>query len=259
MGVSGSGKSTLLKLVAGLIAPTEGYVDHTTVPRGERPSVALALEYPERQLFGRSVEEDVTATLWVEGVPSEPRRARGREAMEAVGLDPDRFGSRVPLTLSEGEKRRVALAGMVVGPRRVLLLDEPTAGLDPEGRRAIAAIIRDLSARGHTILFASHDLDFAAGVSDRVLVLGREDGGPGRILGEGRPSEIWLDGALLDRAHLPPPDFVGLEATLRKRGALAATHARDAESLLSALARSLDAGAGVAHRHEPNHTERSFP
>src|SRR6185312_14590256 len=137
VGVSGSGKSTLLKLAAGLLEPTWGSISRPTGRDGRGRPTALALEYPERQLFGRTVEEDVTATLWLEGVPAAERRARGREAMEAVGLDPDRFGARIPLTLSEGEKRRVALASLLAEPPRALLLDEPTAGLDPEGRRAL--------------------------------------------------------------------------------------------------------------------------
>jgi energy-coupling factor transport system ATP-binding protein len=95
--------------------------------------------------------------------------------MEALGLDPDRFAARVPLTLSDGEKRRVALASLLADPPPTLLLDEPTAGLDPEGRRALAGVVRGLSARGHAILLASHDLDFVSAVADRVVVRDARD------------------------------------------------------------------------------------
>jgi len=240
IGASGSGKSTILKLAAGLLAPTAGSIRHAGAGNGRGRPAALALEYPERQLFGRTVEEDVTATLWVEGVPAAERRARGREAMVAVGLDPDRFAARVPLTLSEGEKRRVALASLLAEPPRVLLLDEPTAGLDPEGRRALAGVVRGLSERGHAILVASHDLDFVSGIADRIVLLGREGPEPGRILGGGAPPAIWQDGALLNRACLPPPDFAMAEIALRGSGMPALGRVRDAESLLAALAPALE-------------------
>jgi energy-coupling factor transporter ATP-binding protein EcfA2 len=239
VGVSGSGKSTLLKVAAGLLDPTSGSIHRSASGnRRDRPA-ALALEYPERQLFGRTVEEDVTATLWVDGVPAEERRARGREAMELVGLRHERFASRVPMTLSEGEKRRVALASLLAEPPRALLLDEPTAGLDPEGRRALASVVRGLSARGHAILMASHDLDFASAVADRIVLLGREPREPGRILGEGSPPAIWDDRALLGRAYLPEPDFVLTEQALRGPAIPELGPVRDSESLLLALARAL--------------------
>ena len=239
VGVSGSGKSTLLKLAAGLLDPTSGSIHRPATGNGRERPTALALEYPERQLFGRTVEEDVTAILWVDGVPAEERRARGREAMELVGLRHEPFASRVPMTLSEGEKRRVALASLLAEPPRVLLLDEPTAGLDPEGRRALAGVVRGLSGRGHAILMASHDLDFASAVADRIVLLGREPREPGRILGEGSPPAIWDDRALLGRAYLPEPDFVDMERALRGPAIPAFGPARDSESLLQALARAL--------------------
>jgi len=245
LGESGSGKSTILKLAAGLMAPTSGSIRRVGAGNGQGRPTALALEYPERQLFGRTVEEDVTATLWVEGVPAAERRARGREAMELVGLDPDRFAPRIPLTLSEGEKRRVALASFLAEPPRVLLLDEPTAGLDPGGRRAIASIVRGLSARGHAIMMASHDLDFVSGIADRIVVLGREAPEPGRVLGEGTPPAIWRNRTLLDHAKLPSPDFVMAEEALRGPAFPAFGPVRDAESLLAALALALESRDAV--------------
>ncbi len=246
VGVSGSGKSTLLKLAAGLLAPTAGSV-RRALPRGSRGrSTGLALEYPERQLFGRTVEEDVEASLWVEGVPLAERRARGRQALDLVGLDPDRFRLRVPLTLSEGEKRRVALASLLADRPSVILLDEPTAGLDPGGRRALVSAVLGLSAGGHAILLASHDLDFVSSVADRVYVLGRERGEPGSTLAAGAPASIFRDPALLRRAALPAPDFLWAEWALRCRGLLGADPVRDADSLLSGLARGLAAGTAAA-------------
>jgi energy-coupling factor transport system ATP-binding protein len=239
IGVSGSGKSTLLKLAAGLLEPTSGLVHRASSGNGRGRPTALALEYPERQLFGRTVEEDVTATLWVDGVPEAERHTRGRDAMGMVGLDPDRFGARIPLTLSEGEKRRVALASLLAEPPRALLLDEPTAGLDPEGRRSLATVIRGLTARGHAILMASHDLDFVSTVARRVAVLGRDRGGPGGILGVGTPASVWRQSALLESAGIPVPEHLLVQGALHRAGLIGAEPVRDADTLLVTLAKDM--------------------
>ena len=237
IGRSGTGKTTLLKLAAGLLDPTEGTIhrEPPAVPR-VRP-VALALEYPERQLFGRTVLEDVQALLWVEGIPAEERARSARRAMAEVGLDPERFAERFPVSLSEGEKRRAALAGVLVEPPQLLLLDEPTAGLDPEGRRALAQVVGELRARGRTVLLASHDLAFVASIADRVVALWREEGDSGRILAQGPAGDLLRDGRLLERAGIPHPDFVRLERALRAAGLLAPAPIRDDDSLLDAIAR----------------------
>ncbi|HET9941012.1 MAG TPA: ABC transporter ATP-binding protein [Candidatus Eisenbacteria bacterium] len=237
VGRSGSGKSTILKLAAGLMPPSTGSV---RAARG----AGLALEYPERQLFGRTVEEDVAALLWVAGVPERERHDRARVALETVGLDFDRFGPRVPATLSEGEKRRAAIAALLADRPATLLLDEPTAGLDPGGRASLARAIAAVKEEGHAVLFASHDLDFVSGVADRVAVLARGDDGS-TALATGPGAAIWRDAALLDRAGLPAPEFVALADTFRGAGLLRDDDVRDGSSLLGALARSLDATHGA--------------
>ena len=235
IGRSGSGKSTLLKLAAGLLDPTEGTIHREPPVVGRVRPVALALEYPERQLFGRTVLEDVTALLWVEGIPAEERERSARRAMNEVGLDPERFAGRFPGSLSEGEKRRAALAGVLIEPPQLLLLDEPTAGLDPEGRRALVTVLEALRARGRSILLASHDLAFVGSVADRVCVLGREGEAAGGILALGTTGEIFRDDALLERAGLPCPDFMRLERVLRAHGLLKPAPVRDDATLLDAL------------------------
>jgi energy-coupling factor transport system ATP-binding protein len=238
IGRSGTGKTTLLKLAAGLLDPTAGTIHRERPAVARVRPVALALEYPERQLFGRTVIEDVAALLWVEGIPAEERARTARRAMAEVGLDPERFAERFPLSLSEGEKRRAALAGVLVEPPQLLLLDEPTAGLDPEGRRALAVVVGELRARGRTVLFASHDLAFVASVADRVVALGREEGDSGRVLAQGTAGDLLRDERLLGRAGIPGPDFVRLERALRAFGLLASAPVRDEDSLLDALARA---------------------
>jgi len=206
---------------------------------GHSADALLALEYPERQLFARSVEEDVAAMLWIEGVPAEERARRAALALHAVGLTPERFATRVPSTLSEGEKRRAALAAFLIEPPLALLLDEPTAGLDPEGRRALRRALRDLRGSGGAVVLASHDLDFVSATADRVVVLGREGDAPGAVLGSGAPDAVFHDAALLGRAGLPPPDFLAIADALRTCGLLGGEGdgaIRDAESLLAALA-----------------------
>jgi len=238
VGASGSGKSTLLHLAAGLREPSSGRVERALPTVKRVPPVMLALEYPERQLFARTVAEDAAAALWIEGVPADERARRAERALREVDLDPERFAERAPGTLSEGEKRRAALASFLIEPPLVLLWDEPTAGLDPEGRRALRTALARLRDRGRAILFASHDLDFVSAVADRVLVLGREPGGPGRILGGGAPEAVWDDASLLARGSLPVPEFHALARALRERGCLPPGRVRDGDALIAALSRS---------------------
>jgi energy-coupling factor transport system ATP-binding protein len=211
VGRSGTGKTTLLKLAAGLLQPSSGSVRLSDreqgSDRGTSRAVALALEYPERQLFGRTVGEDVAALLWVQGMHEPERRARARVAMESVGLDPVLFEDRSPVTLSEGEKRRAALAGLLVDPPRAVLLDEPTAGLDLAGRLALAKALANVCARGHAVLLASHDLEFVANVANRVAVVGREEETSGTILAVGVSRDILGDAPLMARAGLPIPSL----------------------------------------------------
>lgn len=238
LGASGSGKTTVLKLAARLLTSTGGTIRR----EGDRSrGTALALEFPERQLFGRTVAEDVAAALWVRGgVTAADRLSRAGAALSAVGLNPARFADRVPSSLSEGEKRRAALAGFLVEPAPVLLLDEPTAGLDPEGRRAMKATLRRLADAGTAVLFASHDLDFVLGVADRAIVIGRDADGVGKILADAPPGVLWREGASITGAPGPAPDAITIGAMLRAHGYLTPEQAlRDSDSVLEALAHSL--------------------
>ena len=202
VGASGCGKTTILRLAAGLEEPTAGVARR---PQGRR-GVSLAMEYPERSLFGRTVAEDVTVPLWILGSPEAERRMAAWTALETVGLAPERFENRVPTTLSEGEKRRVAIASLLADPPLLLALDEPTAGLDPEGRRMVAEALSNLRGRGHALLLASHDLDFVSRVADRVVLLAREEGSAARIVAQGAPGDIWARREALEAAGLPEPD-----------------------------------------------------
>jgi energy-coupling factor transport system ATP-binding protein len=255
VGRSGSGKSSLLRLLAGIDAPQAGTAWRAPKTAGARRASVLALEYPERQLIGRTVLEDAAMTLWVDGVPAAEREVRARAALAAVGVDVDRFAERAPVTLSEGEKRRVALAGILAEPAPLLLFDEPTAGLDPEGRRALRDTFDALRAEQRTIVLASHDLDFVHAVADRVVLLARVEEGTARIVDDGSPAEVFRHTSMLDEAAIPPPDIVIAEALLRASGLLPATPARGADELIDLLERgpaapsapaATDVGAGAA-------------
>ena len=204
VGVSGCGKTTILRLAAGLEEPTAGVVRRPSGRRG----VSLAMAYPERSLFGRTVAEDVTVPLWILGTSETERRVAGRAALHAVGLEPERCEHRVPFTLSEGEKRRVAIASLLVDPPLLLALDEPTAGLDPEGKRMVEEALVHLRAQGHALLFASHDLDFVSKVADRVVLLARERGEAAQIVASGPPADVWARHEALEAACLPEPDHI---------------------------------------------------
>jgi len=257
VGRSGSGKSSLLRLLGGLETPREGVAWRAESRVGESSAAALAMEYPERQLIGRTVLEDVGMALWVRGTPRAERERMAVRAMTAVGISHERFAARVPATLSEGEKRRVALAGLLAEPARLLLLDEPTAGLDPEGRRTLREALDALRARERTIVLASHDLDFVHAVADRVVLLARDEGGSARVVGDGPPAEIFRDSAALDEAGIPAPDVVILEDALRAAGLLGAgaAPARDADTLVD-LAERADREPGRGATAAPTSSHR---
>ncbi|MCS7236145.1 MAG: energy-coupling factor transporter ATPase [Armatimonadota bacterium] len=180
VGPTGSGKSTLVQHFNGLLRPTEGrvWVDGVELRAGRgilrevRRKVGLVFQYPEHQLFEATVFDDVAFGPRNLGLEPEEIQERVRESLQWVGLDPDRFGPRSPFSLSGGEMRRVAIAGVLAMRPQVLVLDEPTAGLDPEGRREILGRIRDLHQRmGLTVVLISHSMDEVARMCQRVVVL----------------------------------------------------------------------------------------
>ncbi|MER3456454.1 MAG: energy-coupling factor transporter ATPase [candidate division GAL15 bacterium] len=179
VGPTGSGKSTLVQHFNGLLRPTEGRVRVGGVEvrpgsnlRDVRRKVGLLFQYPEHQLFEATVFDDVAFGPRNLGLAPDEVRARVRESLQWVGLDPDRFGPRSPFSLSGGEMRRVAIAGVLAMRPEVLVLDEPTAGLDPEGRRELLGRVRDLHRRaGLTVVLISHRMDDVARLCQRVVVL----------------------------------------------------------------------------------------
>jgi len=194
IGPSGSGKSTLVQHMNGLLRPTKGRIyfeGRELWPDGNvaevRRRVGLVFQFPEFQLFEETVAEDVAfAPRNFRLGPDEiDRRVRG--SLEAVGLDFSTFAGRSPLALSSGERRKVAIAGVLAMDPEVVIFDEPTAGLDPSGSRSVLSLIRRLKSEGKSLVIISHDMDLVAEVADRIALMCE-----GSVARDGSPTEIFL-------------------------------------------------------------------
>jgi cobalt/nickel transport system ATP-binding protein len=205
LGANGSGKSTLLKLLDGVIAPSSGHMralglDVAAVADGQdafrfHREVGLVFQDPDIQLFSATVLDDVAFGPLQLGLDQAEVRRRCDTAL--AEMDIAHLANRAPFELSGGEKKRAAIASVLsLGPR-VLLLDEPTAALDPRSKWVLVNLVRRLGD-DHTIITATHDLDIVPLIATRVVVLGEDR----RVLASGTPSEVLADRALLIRANL---------------------------------------------------------
>lgn len=209
IGHTGSGKSTLLQHLNGLLKPTEGeiIIDGTCITDGSakmvdiRRKVGLVFQYPEYQLFEETVAKDVAFGPKNLGYDDEEVNRRVRDAIEIVGLDYNKIKDASPFELSGGMKRRVAIAGVIAMHPSILILDEPTAGLDPKAHREVLAMVRRIhDEMGITIIFVSHNMADIADMSDKVLVINK-----GRIMLEGTPSEVFAKKDELEAVGLDVP------------------------------------------------------
>ena len=220
VGRTGSGKSTLVQHLAGLLKPTSGRVlldgiaAHVRACAVQRRRLAIAFQYPEHQIFEHTVLREVAFGPRNLGLGKDEIAARVAWALEMVGLDIEEMGERVPFTLSGGEMRRVALASALAMRPEVLILDEPTAGLDPQGRRELLAQVRRWQEGvGMTLILVSHDLDELACVAERVVLLN-----DGQVAADGPARQVLSDGPLLQAAGLDVPQPVLLLQMLREAG-----------------------------------------
>ncbi len=262
VGTTGSGKSTLLQHFNGLLRPRPG--EGTVVVEGinlsesgvgSRPlgnRVGLLFQLSDRQLFERYVGDDIAFGPRQFGHDRDEVRRRVRQGMERVGLGFDEFKDRRTMTLSGGEKRRVALAGVLALEPQVLVLDEPTVGLDPRGRRLLLdSLKRWRSEDGLTVVLASHDMQVIAELCDRVYVMDA-----GRVAFSGTPRELFWHGPDLVRLGLALPPAIILLRLLRERGLNLADSAlteQEAVQAIAPLVSSLpcEAGPSVPERSEP--------
>ena len=207
VGGNGAGKSTLLEHLNATLVPDEGelVIDGTPITDDNkayaRKEVGFVFQDADTQLVAPTVLDDVMFGLRNYGVPVDEARDRAREALATV--DAAHLEDRIPHYLSGGEKRLVGLAGVLVLEPGVVVLDEPLAGLDPERSRLVADRIEQVHEEGLSVVLSTHDLEFAAGIADRVCVMV-----DGNVAGCGAPHEVFYDDDLLGRANLRPPSAV---------------------------------------------------
>lgn len=223
IGHTGSGKSTLVQHLNGLLKPTSGMVsieglnihDKSETARTAKRSVGMVFQYPEHQLFEESVYEDVAFGPRNLGIGEEEVEVRVRKALHFVGLDFDKFAKRTPFQLSGGQMRRVAIAGVIALNPKYLILDEPSAGLDPRGRDEIFSQIMNLhQATGVTVVLVSHNMEDVARMANRLIVMHN-----GEISLDGQPSDIFCrHQAELRQAGVDVPPISMLMNQFQQRG-----------------------------------------
>ena len=222
IGHTGSGKSTLVQHLNGLLKPKSGQIivsgtDITAdgvVMRDIRRKIGLVFQYPEYQLFEETVAKDVAFGPANLGLSEEEIDVRVQEAIELVGLDYHAVKNISPFDLSGGQKRRVAIAGVLAMNPEVLILDEPTAGLDPRGRDEIlAAVDRLHRERGITVILVSHSMEDVAKLADRIIVMHK-----GKAAMTGTPREIFSRPAELESMGLAAPQMSYVFASLKEKG-----------------------------------------
>lgn len=222
LGHTGSGKTTLVQHLNGLIKPTEGTVivdgldlsDKSTSLLEVRRKVGLVFQYPEYQLFEETVAKDIAFGPKNLGLSEAEIDQRVRTAMAKVGLDYEEMAERSPFELSGGQMRRVAIAGVLAMQPKVLVLDEPTAGLDPAGRRSILDMIRQLHADGGlTVIMVSHSMDDISTLATRLIVMSK-----GQVVLTGSPREVFMQRELMASIGLGVPQAAELAYQLRQAG-----------------------------------------
>lgn len=244
-GHTGSGKSTLIQHANGLLHPTVGRVlfdggdlADKRVAQACRSAVGLVFQYPEHQLFAATVREDVAFGPRNLGLSGEEIAERVGEALRLVHLDEEDIGERSPFELSGGQQRRVAFAGVLAMRPRVLVMDEPVAGLDPVARAEFLELIGELHRSGLSIIMASHSMEDLARLADRILVLAE-----GEIFRIGAPDEVFADVEGLRGVGLDAPAAQRFAAELRAAGFDLPQRLYDVDSLAAAIAAQLGGGA----------------
>ena len=217
IGKNGSGKSTLAKDLNGLLLPTEGDIlvaDYNTKDDAHiwdvRQTAGMVFQNPDNQLVSAIVEDDVAFGPENLGVDPQEIRQRVDQALEAVNMG--QFKNKAPHLLSGGQKQRIAIAGVVAMKPRCIIFDEPTAMLDPKGRKEIMAIIDELHREGITVVLITHFMEEAVR-ADRVMIMHE-----GKILLDGTPAEVFSQGALIKSVNLDVPPIVELADELRAVG-----------------------------------------
>lgn len=222
IGHTGSGKSTIMQLLNGLNLPTNGrvLVDDVVIsakvkPKTIRPlrqKVGLVFQFPESQIFDETVLKDVAFGPQNFGVSKEEAEKKAKESLQLVGISEELF-DRNPFDLSGGQMRRVAIAGILAMNPEVLVLDEPTAGLDPKGRLELMELFERLHQTGLTIVLVTHVMDDVANYADVVHVLEK-----GEVIASGKPEDIFQQVAFLEEKRVGVPKITRFAYQLQERG-----------------------------------------
>lgn len=222
IGHTGSGKSTIMQLLNGLNIPTEGtvYVDDFEIASSAKPKdiksvrqkVGLVFQFPESQLFDETVLKDVAFGPQNFGVSVEEAEDRARQSLKQVGISEDLFDQN-PFDLSGGQMRRVAIAGILAMQPEILVLDEPTAGLDPRGRKELMTLFKQLHDSGMTIVLVTHLMDDVADYANYAYLLEK-----GQIVAQGSPVDLFQDVAFLEEKQVGVPKITKFAYQLQKRG-----------------------------------------
>jgi len=222
IGHTGSGKSTLIQHINGLLKPKSGniIIDNVNIAdkgvklSSIRKKVGLVFQYPEYQLFEETIEKDIAFGPINLGLNQEEILNRVKRAMNIVGLDYEVYKDKSPFELSGGQKRRVAIAGVVAMEPKILILDEPTAGLDPKARDDIYSKIQALRKEYNmTIILVSHSMEDVAKFADKILVMHK-----GKCVLQGKPCEVFKEIDALESIGLAAPEVTYLVQKLRKKG-----------------------------------------
>ena len=222
IGHTGSGKSTLIQHMNGLEKATSGkiFIDDIDITAKDvkltdiRKKVGLVFQYSEYQLFEETIERDIAFGPTNLKLSKEEIKNRVKKAMEMVGLDYETYKDKSPFDLSGGQKRRVAIAGVIAMEPKVLILDEPTAGLDPKGRDDILGQIRQLHDKyGMTIVLVSHSMEDVAKLAEKVIVMNK-----GKVVLTGTPKEVFKEVDILEEIGLGVPQVTYLMKELIKKG-----------------------------------------
>ena len=239
LGHNGSGKSTLAKHLNAILVPTEGKVTVCGIDTADedrlidvRRNVGMVFQNPDNQIVANVVEDDVAFAPENLGVAPLEIRKRVDNALKQVGMYELRVHA--PHLLSGGQKQRVAIAGVIAMEPGIIVLDEPTAMLDPQGRREVVSTVTRLCReKGMTVVFITHHMDECVG-ADRLVVMSG-----GRVVADGKPAEVFSNVELMEREGLSVPETTRLIHDLRREGALISGEALDIEACAKLIAASL--------------------
>lgn len=239
IGHTGSGKSTLIQHINGLSLPTKGKVivndfeiDSSNPPKALKPlrkMAGLVFQFPEYQLFEETIEKDIIFGPMNFGEDIEIAKQKAREIIKYVGLD-ESYLEKSPFDLSGGQKRRIAIAGILIMNPDILVLDEPTAGLDPQGAKEMMDLFKRLNDQGKTIIIVTHDMNHVLNYCDYAVVMNK-----GEIIKQGTVDKIFEDPEYLESLSIDLPTITHLIHELNKNGFNIDTSIKNIDDLVDAI------------------------